>query len=95
MLQQANTIMDGWLQHLAIFWIPALVGLLTVMAIAFWPSQYAAGSGTPVSIRVLEDQTAQLSPQEALKQLANPSLPAESFRETRLSESPFWIYFTL
>lgn len=95
LVQQANDVMDGWLQRLAIFWIPALVGLLTLMAIAFWPSQYAAGSGTPVSFRVLEDQTAELSPHEALNQLVSSSVPAEMFRETRLSESPFWLYFTL
>ncbi len=95
LVQQANDVMDGWLQRLAIFWIPALVGLLTLMAIAFWPSQYAAGSGTPVSFRVLEDQTAELSPQEALNRLVSSSVPAEMFRETRLSESPFWLYVTL
>jgi diguanylate cyclase (GGDEF)-like protein/PAS domain S-box-containing protein len=95
LLQQANAVMDVWLQRLAIFWIPALVGLLTLMAIAFWPSQYADGSGTPVSFRVLEDQTAQLSPQEALNRLVSSSVPAETFLETRLSESPFWLYFTL
>jgi diguanylate cyclase (GGDEF)-like protein/PAS domain S-box-containing protein len=95
LLQQANAVMDVWLQRLAIFWIPALVGLLTLMAIAFWPSQYADGSGTPVSFRVLEDQTAQLSTQEALNRLVSSSVPAETFRETRLSEAPFWLYFTL
>ncbi len=91
--EQAFATLDRGLQRLAVFWIPALVGLFTLLALFSWPSQYAESDSTPVSFQSLEDAGHSLSPAQALQQIRQQATAAQAWRETALSEHPFWLYF--
>lgn len=93
LIQHAHASIDLGLQRLAIFWIPALVAIFTLMAIFSWPSQYPASESTPLPFQSLEDTSDRLEAAQALAQLRSRAGTAQPWRETALSEHPFWLLF--
>lgn len=93
LIQQAHTSIDLGLQRLAIFWIPALVAIFTLMAIFSWPSQYPASESTPIAFQSIEDSSGQFSVAQARDQLRSRAPVPTPWRETELSEKPFWLVF--
>lgn len=91
LFEKATTTLDGCLQSLAIFWIPVLVGVFTFMAMTSWPSQYPSESGRAVSFYVFEGTAGLLEPSAALDQFRASSPSSTIWRETDLSENPFWL----
>lgn len=90
---RANSGLDRLLQGLSVFWIPILVGLLSLLALLAWTNQYAAGPGTPVFFKVAEDTRNEWTAQQALDRLLQPGTTAVAGHETRLSEAPIWLLF--
>jgi len=67
--------------------------LASLAALALLQNQYHFESASPLELTTLEQTGPDLTPSQALLQLADqPALP---YRNTRLSESPFWFSFAV
>lgn len=84
---------DSILYRLSVYGIPALIIVISIVALASWESQYDIGETSQVEFRVLKDPEGNLSPAEALSQLA--TAPQVTRQDTRLSEAPFWFEFAV
>jgi len=87
----ANGLLDSVLYRFSVIGVPVLIVAVTLLAVFGWRAEYEVGGSTPVQIRVLEDERAALTPDEALSRLARVQ-PVAHY-DTRLSESPFWFAF--
>jgi diguanylate cyclase (GGDEF)-like protein len=90
-VQGASAALDRVLYRLSVYGVPALIGAMTLMALFAWDRQYAAGGGTALEFRVLEQSGDPPEPAQALARLGG--LPPVRYHDTRLSESPFWFGF--
>lgn len=89
---QWHSQLDRALQGLSVYLLPAAIGLLSVLAMLFWPPQHPPPETRPLSFRVVEDRAATLTPAQALARLqTQPPVPRH---DTRLSEAPFWLAFS-
>lgn len=89
---QWHSHLDRALRGLSVYVLPAAIGLLSVLAILFWPPQHPPSDTRPLAFRVVEDRGAALTPAQALARLqAQPLVPRH---DTRLSEAPFWLAFS-
>jgi diguanylate cyclase (GGDEF)-like protein len=77
---------------LSVYLVPALIVMLTVLALLAWDSSFPAGSPQVLPIRVLPDTASRATPAEARERLRMQ--PPVRRVDTRLAESPFWIAFT-
>jgi len=86
-----NEALDALLHALSVYAVPIAVGAVTIVALVAWERQYPLDDGVDLDIRVVEQSGAELTPAQALSKLesATPS----RYRETHLSESPFWFSF--
>lgn len=89
--QGANAALDSLLYRLSVYGVPALIGVMTLMALFAWDRQYAAGDGNPLEFRVVEQSGGIPGPAQALARLGG-LLPVR-YQDSRLSESPFWFDF--
>jgi diguanylate cyclase (GGDEF)-like protein/PAS domain S-box-containing protein len=80
------------LHAFAIGAVPAVMAVLTLTSIVFWPDRYAADSPAALPLKVVEAERGQ-TPDRILPQLAQ--VPAAPFVDTRLSTRPFWMLATL
>ena len=87
----ANGLLDSVLYRFSVIGVPVLIVAVTLLAVFGWRAEYEVGGSTPLEIRVLEDERAALTPDEALSRLARVQ-PVAHY-DTRLSESPFWFAF--
>ena len=90
-LASANATLDAILYRLSIYGVPVAIALLSLAALVLWEPQYPDSSARPLEFRMLEDQAASLTPQQATRALAQG--PSLRHFDTRLSESPFWLRF--
>ncbi|MBK4736329.1 putative bifunctional diguanylate cyclase/phosphodiesterase [Noviherbaspirillum pedocola] len=81
------------LYWLSAYIVPISIGALSLIVLVYGPDQYPAESGKPLAFRAYEEQSENLAPQEALARLAKQ--PAANFRDTHLSEQPFWLAFEI
>ena len=93
LVAQAHASLDRGLEQLAIFWIPVLVAVFTWMALFLWPSQYPASDSTTITFQSLEDAGGRLNAAQALEQIRSRALVPTPWRDTALSENPFWLFF--
>ena len=91
--QRANATLDALLYGLSIYGVPAVIALMSLVALFALDRQYGAIGGAPLELRVLEQAGGQLEPEQALSQLA--SQPLVQHLDTKLSEAPFWFSFTV
>ena len=91
--QGANTAIDSMLYGLSVYAVPVAIGAMSLIALLFWKSQYPAEYAIPLEFRVMEQNTAALTPAQALLQLS--ARPSVQHQDTRLSESPFWFSFVV
>lgn len=91
--QGANAAIDSLLYKLSVYGVPAVIGVVSLIALAMWQSQYPVGGATPLKFRVLEQATPALAPAQALAQL--DERPPVLHHDTRLSEAPFWFSFAV
>jgi diguanylate cyclase (GGDEF)-like protein len=73
--------------------VPLAIGILSLVALTTWDSQYAVVSGHPVEFRVIEQQTAAMTPGEASLELRSVGKSVSEL-DTHLSERPFWFSFS-
>jgi diguanylate cyclase (GGDEF)-like protein len=83
--------LDGLLWALSVYVVPLVIGVVTVLALLFWHSDYQAKAATPLKLQVLADTEGQLAPQAAQSALAGR--PWVAHHDTDLSEAPVWFRF--
>jgi diguanylate cyclase (GGDEF)-like protein len=90
--KRANAALDALLYALSVYGVPAVIAVMSLIALSTFNRQYDAGGGIPLEFRVFEQTGDAPEPPLALKQLAD-QVPVP-YLDTRLSESPFWFSFT-
>lgn len=81
------------LHCLGAYLVPAAIGLISLLALLSWDNQYSIESGDSGSFRVIKQIEDDLTPSAALALLSNANLVKRY--DTRLSELPFWLAFTV
>jgi diguanylate cyclase (GGDEF)-like protein len=93
-LQHALSRLDFPLHMFSAYAVPFAVILLSIIALLSWNSKYQSGSAQELEFRFLkEDPAFSLSPAAAASALVQKS--AVTFVDTKRSEDPFWIAFTV
>lgn len=87
-LGKLNLAVDGLLYRFSIYGVPLAIGLVSLLALVAWKTQYPVRGGAPLEFRVLEE-AGPLDPAGALALIRDR--PQVLHHETRLSESPFWL----
>ena len=87
-MTRVQELLDRFYWCIGTLTIPALIVVLSVIAIAFWDDVYSSEPQQQLNIRVVPDAAQALSPSEALARLQTVE-PRPQF-ETRLVEEPFW-----
>jgi diguanylate cyclase (GGDEF)-like protein len=82
---------ESLLFGLSVYAVPALILIVSVVALLGWEGRAATPGRVGLELRVLEDPPGSLGPAEALAGLAGR--PLVMHHGTQLSESPFWLAF--
>lgn len=88
-----NQGLDSLLHVFSTYAVPILIGLVSLLALLIWESQYPVAEPQQLAIQVLKDSPVELEPAQALVQLSEQ--PVASFHDTRLSERPVWLSFVI
>ena len=83
--------LDALLYGISIYALPAVIALVTLLALLVWDQKYPATGATGLELKSIEEISARLKPAESLAQLEREA--AAQYRDTRLSELPFWVRF--
>jgi diguanylate cyclase (GGDEF)-like protein len=86
--QQFHSAADALIYALSVWGVPLVIGLVTLVALLAWDSQYEGAGPAPLPIAVLEERGAALSPAQAAERLRGA--PAVPYHDTQRSEAPFW-----
>lgn len=92
-VQSLNTAIDLLVYRLSIYAVPAAIGVVSLVALVYWESQYSVSGSTSINLRVMEQTPSSLTPEQALAELG--SKPFVPHYDTKLSESPFWFSFSI
>jgi hypothetical protein len=87
----AQYALDLTFRTFAYYLIPIAIGVVSIVALVCWDSQYVSGSSDGRDIRVVRE-TAPLSPAAANARL-HAAIPVSYF-DTHLSEAPVWFRFS-
>jgi diguanylate cyclase (GGDEF)-like protein/PAS domain S-box-containing protein len=87
----AQSALDLTFRTFAYYLIPIAIGIVSIVALLCWDSQYVSGTSNARDIRVLRE-TAPLSPAVANARLRE-GVPVAYF-DTHLSEAPLWFRFS-
>jgi diguanylate cyclase (GGDEF)-like protein len=90
--QRANAMLDALLYGLSIYGVPAVIAVMSLIALFAFDRQYGAVKGIPLELRVFEQAGDAPERELALAQLAKQ--PLVQHLDTNLSEAPFWFSFT-
>ena len=85
-------MLGALLNGLSIYGVPAVIAVVSLIAIFALDRQYGEGRGIPIELRVLEQSGEALEPEIALAQLEKQ--PLVQHLDTKLSEAPFWFSFS-
>jgi diguanylate cyclase (GGDEF)-like protein len=90
---RANAALDSLLYRISVYGVPAVIAVMSLIALLTFDRQYTAGAGSPLELRVFEQTGDAPKPAQALARLGDrPSVP---YHDTSLSESSFWFDFTV
>ncbi|MBL8383295.1 MAG: EAL domain-containing protein [Burkholderiales bacterium] len=81
------------LYRICVYVVPFAIAAMTVAALFFWAGQYGGVSGTPLDLRIIHEAEQALDPGQAGERLQRA--PATRHYDTRLSETPVWIRFSV
>src|SRR5206468_8531711 len=84
----AHRALDAVSQFFAIYIVPVAIASVLLIALLSWHGQYVSGGDEPLSMQVLTQGAATLTPAQALQALA--MRPPVDAHETQLSEAPVW-----
>src|SRR5512135_3628851 len=89
--RRAYAALETLLYGLSAYGVPALIAVMSVIALFTFNRQYTIDVGKQLEIRVLEQSGDDLKPARALAELSTHG--AVAYWDTHLSESPFWFIF--
>ncbi len=92
-MKGTDAAIDSLLFRLSIYGVPIAIGVVSLIALFAWDSQYPGSGGTNLEFRILQETSGTLEPAQALAQL--DAAPTVQYDDTRLSESPFWFSFVV
>ncbi|MDP1530797.1 MAG: EAL domain-containing protein [Rhodoferax sp.] len=92
-MDQLHQGLDLLLYALSTYALPVVIGLLSLLALFSWKSQYAVTAPQQLRIQVVQASANIQEPAQALAQLQNR--PLSPFHDTRLSEAPVWLSFVV
>ncbi|PKO62901.1 MAG: diguanylate cyclase [Betaproteobacteria bacterium HGW-Betaproteobacteria-18] len=92
-MDQLNQFLDLLLYVFSTYALPMAIGLLSLLALFAWKSQYPVTEPQQLQIQVTQEAADTLEPAQALAQLRGH--PLQPFHDTRLSESPVWFTFVV
>ena len=81
--------MEWGLYVFSTYGVPILIGLMSLLALLAWNTQYPVGEPQQLQIRVLKGSPDLVEPSRALAQLRDQ--PVAPFHDTQLSELPVWL----
>ena len=87
-----NAALDSLLYRISVYGVPAAIGAVSLVALLAWNGEYATSGNRTLEFRVFEQTGDAPAPARALARLQE--LPLVSYRDTGLSESPYWFAFT-
>ena len=90
-MQAANRGIEQLLYRFGLIAVPIMIGVVTLIALGLWGSQYLLGNGTPLDMRYAHESGEALTPSEAKRRLTQ-ALAVRHY-DTRLSETPVWVSF--
>ena len=85
-------MLDRFLYVFSTYGLPVMIVLGSLVAVFAWSNFYPAPDAKQLAVRFLSDESASLSPQQALSKLESRDLSA--YQDTKLSETPLWFLFT-
>ena len=86
-----NQTLNKALLGFSVYFIPAVIGLMSVVALFAWENQYASTGPLELGIQVVKESDIHADPAKALESLRNSEI--RSFYDTRLSNAPVWFSF--
>ena len=92
-IRNLNRLVEEALYRICVYAVPILIGLMTIAALVLWTSQYSGGGGTPLDLHFVHEGDRPLTPAQARQRLAEG--PAARHYDTRLSEAPVWVRFSV
>jgi diguanylate cyclase (GGDEF)-like protein len=90
---RVHALVDSIFYRLGVYGVPLAIGLISLVALLAWKSQYPVGGAVQLGFSVLEQTGSELNPAQARARLAKQ--PIVMYRDTRLSEAPFWFSFSV
>ena len=92
-MQPIHQGLDALLYSVSVYALPVIIGAMSLLALLVWESSYPAPDSAPLELQSVEQSGEALTPVQALTRLEKE--PAQRYRDTRLSEKPFWMRFTV
>ncbi len=89
---QFNAALESLLHSFSAYVLPLAIGLLSLLSVLFWKTQFPVIEPEVLSVRVVKTLGNIKTPQDALPLLQNAT--ATKYLDTELSEAPFWLAFT-
>ncbi len=88
-MQAANRGIEWLLYRFGLIAVPIMIGVVTLISLGLWDSQYLSGNGTALDMRFVHESGEALTPPEAQRRLTQ-ALAVRHY-DTRLSEAPVWV----
>ena len=85
-------LLDALAYGLSIYALPAVIFLVSLLALAVWDTRYQSADAMKLDIQSFEQTGDVLTPAQAQARLERE--PPERYRDTRLSGNPFWFQMT-
>jgi diguanylate cyclase (GGDEF)-like protein/PAS domain S-box-containing protein len=92
LLARAHHALDAILRFTSFYLIPLFIALMSLLALAFWNSQYVATGDQALELQVVRQNDATLSHAELLSRL-DGAAPLRQF-DVGLQQTPVWFRFT-
>ena len=89
----AHAGMEAVLRLFAYYLIPAVIGVVSVIALLFWHNQYSASQDIGLKIQVLTPEQSANADRPGIAQAALRLRPPVDNYDTKLSEVPVWFGF--
>ena len=92
-MDQLSQGLDLLLYAFSTYALPIVIGLLSLLALFTWKTQFPAIDPLPLEIQVVQESADITEPAQALVKLQGR--PLRPFHDTQLSESPVWLSFVI
>ncbi len=91
--QERPLSLDSLLFGFSTYALPALIGLMSLVALFLWQPHYGTSDSKPLSFQTVEDRSQSMSEAQAMSALRDK--PILNHHDTRLSEAPVWLLFSV